>query len=75
MEKGIILNGGERELQNIPHEVRHDSATTTSLRLKMSHIRHRHVVGKLKGIVPIKITIHAAGAESSSSVFSYVVVN
>src|SRR5258708_8326982 len=36
IEKRIVLNGGERALQNIPHKVRHDSAKTTARRIKMS---------------------------------------
>src|ERR1039458_926222 len=75
MEKGIILRGRQGQLQNIPDEVRQYCAAAASLRLKVSDIGHRHIVGNLQSVIPFLIAIHGTCTETPRVEFSRVSVN
>ena len=75
MEQGIILNGRERQFEQLPNEERHLTATATSLRFQMRHARHRHIVGEVEGAVPGLVAKEAAGTEPEGAEFPTVFVN
>src|ERR1700733_16022165 len=75
MNQGVVLRGRQRQLKDITYEVRHYRAAATSLRLQVGHIGHRHVVGKLKRIIPSEIAIHRASTEAARIVLMNVAVN
>src|SRR5437763_16559623 len=74
MEQGIILNGRERQFEQLPNEERHLTATATSLRFQMGHARHRHIVGEGEGAVPGLVAKEAAGTEPERAEFPTVSV-
>src|SRR5437899_682657 len=74
MEQGIILCCRQWKLKNIPDEIRHDRAATAPLRVQMADIRHRHIVGECKRVVPIWIPVEGAGSEPFRAILSYILI-
>src|SRR2546425_180211 len=75
MEQGVVLNGRERQLQKLSDEKRSLTATTASLRLKMRHARHGHVVREVERIIPILIPIERARAEAERAILLAILVD
>src|SRR5258707_861870 len=65
MKERIILSGSERKLEDFANEIRHNRATATAQRFQMGDVWNRHVVRKVKGIIPVFISIHCPGAEAA----------
>src|SRR5277367_2956588 len=67
VEQGVILSGGDRQLQNLTHEERHDGAAPSALRVQMRDIGHRHVVRELQGVKPLLPSIQNRSSKSGSA--------
>src|ERR1700678_244228 len=75
LKERIILTGRQRYLQYFADEIGENGATTSTLRLKMSHVGHGHVVGHFISVVPIQVAIHHSRAETVGGEFFYVTIN
>src|SRR5580700_6822563 len=75
MEKSIILGGCQWDLKNLSDKKGHHCAAATSLWFEVGHIRYRHIIGKLEGIVPIQVAIHGAGTKPVGLIFLGVFVD
>src|ERR1700722_7737058 len=75
LEERVVLAGSQRNFENLSHEIGENRTAAATLRLQMRDIRHGHIVGKVIGIVPIKVAIHHAGAESAGAVLLGVVID
>src|SRR3954452_20998867 len=75
MEQRVILSGGDGQFQDVPDEVRHYGAAPARLRVEMSDVGHRHIVGESESVIPLQISIQNAGAESAASKPERVFVN
>ncbi len=75
VEQRVVLDGRQRQLQDIADEIRHHRAASAALRLEMRGVRNRHVVRKLKGVEPRLLAVHRARAEAIAAEFARVVVD
>src|SRR5215471_19332555 len=62
VEERVVLRGDDGDLEHLAYKIRFGGATSTGLRVQVTHIRHRHVVGILERVVPIEIPVQNAGA-------------
>src|SRR5262249_10152162 len=68
IKEPVILGGGGGKFNEVPYEVRHDRAATTSLRVQMSGVRYRHIVGGFESVIPLLVAIHDGGSKSVCAV-------
>src|SRR6202008_2588134 len=75
IENRVVLRGREGNLENFADKIRHDSAATASLRLKVSYVGDRHVIGEFERVEPIEIAVHCARAKSPGTTLRGVVID
>src|SRR3989442_632138 len=68
VEQGIILGRRERKLEDPPDEERHQAATAASLSIQMPYAREGHVVGKLQGVLPSRVSVEHARTEPTCTI-------
>ena len=67
VEEQIVLRGGQRQLENLADEKGEDGAAVASLRLQVSEIGDRHVVGEVQRLEPLWLAVHPAKPRSPTS--------
>jgi hypothetical protein len=64
IEKGVVLRGGQRQLEKTTIDIRKHRAASAALWLEVRDIGNRHVVLKLELSTPLLIPIHHPRAKS-----------
>ena len=66
VEEGVILDGRDRDLEDVADEIGHDGAAAAVLGIEMGDVGHGHVEGAVEGVVPdlfaVKDSAEAFGA-------------
>src|ERR1035441_4003044 len=74
MEQHVVLRGGDREFQDVVDKIRHHGAAATMLGIKVRHIGHRHVEGKIKSVVPLRFSVKHRRTKSLGLVLKCVAI-
>src|SRR5271165_1686068 len=75
IKEGIILCDCDRNFQDIVDKVGKERATSPSLWVEMPDVGNRHVIGKIKSIVPMKIPVQNPRAETRCLIVLCVLVD
>src|ERR1700735_2118290 len=75
MEQHVVLRGGDGEFQDFVDKIRHHGATATPLGVKVRHVGHRHIEGKIKSLVPQWVSVKHCGTKSLCLVIGDVAID
>src|SRR5208282_1511083 len=53
VKQSVVLCCGHWNFEQVADEVRHHRTTSSTLRIEMRHVRHRHIVGKVQILKPL----------------------
>src|SRR5205814_176709 len=69
IEQGVVLTGCEGQLHGVADKIRQHRTATAALRVEMSDIRHRHVIGKTQVRIPVQVPIQDRRSEACGAIF------
>src|SRR5713226_325329 len=74
MEQHIVLNGSDRNFEDISNEIGYDRAAATVLRIKVRDIGNRHVEGKLECVIPFGVSVEHRSPESLVTILALIAI-